>query len=81
VQWKAVATGGSETPEYQFWLHNGTSWSIGRAYGTDNTWTWNTATPLLPTGTYSVQVWARNVGSAAAYEAFTSVATYVLQLP
>jgi hypothetical protein len=78
VLWKAVATGGSGTPEYQFWLHNGISWS-GTPYSTTNTWTWETLG--LPTGTYIVQVWARNVGSGAPYEAFTPVETYVLQLP
>jgi hypothetical protein len=38
--------------------------------------TWNTTG--LPAGTYNIQVWARNVGSAAAYEAWMSTA-YVLQ--
>jgi hypothetical protein len=76
-----VASGTSGTYQYQFWLHNGTSWSIAKPYGAtnDNTWTWDTGNPLLPTGTYKVQVWARNAGSTAAYEAFTPVATYVLQ--
>ena len=75
--WTAVASGGSGTPAYQFWLHNGTSWSIAQAYGTTATWTWDTGG--LPAGTYRVQVWARMGGSTAAYEAFTPVATYVLQ--
>ena len=74
--WTGEASGGSGTPEYQFWLYNGTTWS-STPYSTTNTWTWETLG--LPTGTYSVQVWARNVGSSAAYEAFTPVATYVLQ--
>ena len=77
VLFTAAAGGGSGTPEYQFWLHNGTSWSIAQAYSTTATWTWNTSG--LPTGTYLVQVWARNAGSGAVYEAFTTVATYELQ--
>ena len=77
VTWTAVASGGSGNYQYQFWLHNGTSWSIEKAYGAtnDNTWTWNTTG--LPTGTYHVLVWARSVGSADV--AFTPVVPYVLQ--
>ena len=79
VLWTAVAGGGSGNYQYQFWLNDGTSWSIAKPYGAtnDNTWTWNTTG--LATGTYSVQVWARSAGSTAAYEAFTPVATYVLE--
>ena len=60
-----VASGGSGNYQYQFWLYNGTSWSIAKAYGAtnDNTWTWNTTG--LATGTYRVQVWARSAGSTA----------------
>ena len=54
VLWTAVASGGSGNYQYQFWLHNGTSWSIAKPYGAtnDNTWTWNTTG--LATGTYPV---------------------------
>ena len=78
MTWTAVASGGYGTYQYQFWLHNGTSWSIVQAYGStnDNTWTWNTTG--LATGTYNVLVWARSVGSADG-SAFTPVAPYVLQ--
>ena len=74
----AAASGGSGNYQYQFWLNNGTSWSIAKPYGAtnDNTWTWNTTG--LATGNYLVQVWARSAGSTAVYEAFTTVATYVL---
>ena len=80
VLWTAVASGGSGSYQYQFWLHNGTSWSIAKPYGAtnDNTWNWDTGNPLLPAGTYSLQVWARSAGSTASYEAYTPVATYVL---
>ena len=80
VTWKAAATGGSGNYQYQFWLNNGTSWSIAKPYGAtnDNTWTWDTGNPLLPAGTYSVQVWARNVGSSATWEAYTPVESYIL---
>ena len=54
VLWTATASGGSGNYQYQFWLYNGTSWSIAKPYGAtnDNTWTWNTTG--LATGTYLV---------------------------
>ncbi len=51
VLWTAAASGGVGSYEYQFWLYNGSSWSIGQAYSSTATWTWNT-TALAP-GTYS----------------------------
>ena len=79
VTWTAAASGGSGTYEYQFWLYNGIYWSIVKPYGAtnDNTWTWNTAG--LAAATYKVVVYARNAGSAEAYEAFSADAFYVLQ--
>jgi len=79
VTWTAAASGGSGTYEYQFWLYNGIYWSIVKPYGVtnDNTWTWDTAG--LAAATYKVVVYARNAGSAEAYEAFSADAFYVLQ--
>ena len=78
VLFTAVAGGGSGSYEYQFWLFNGTSWSIMKPYGAadDNTWTWTTSG--VTAGTYFIQVWARGAGSANPYEA-RAEATYVLQ--
>ena len=79
VLWTAVASGGSGNYQYQFWLYNGASWSIAKPYGAtnDNTWTWNTTG--LPTGTYLVEVWARNAGSPAGWEVYSTDTSYVLQ--
>jgi hypothetical protein len=66
VNWSAQAVGGTGPYTYKFWLFNGTAWSIGRDWSADSTWTWIPATA----GTYSVQVWARNAGSAAEYDAW-----------
>ena len=76
VSFTALATGGSGTPEYQLWVYNPATltWTGTGAYGTSPlTWT----TTGLPTGTYNIQVFARNVGSTANYEAFTAT-TYTL---
>jgi hypothetical protein len=68
VTWTATAVGGVEV-EYQFWLHDGNTgnWTIGRAYGTNHKWVW---IPTRPAD-YALQVWAREVGSGAAYDAWT----------
>ena len=65
----AQATGGTGPYTYQFWVFNGATWSIGQLWSTSNTFTW---TPSAA-GTYSMQVWARNVGSAGSWDAWGSL--------
>ena len=67
VTWTATAVGGA-TAEYRFWLYNGNTgaWTTGQADGPDNTWEWTPG----QAGTYSVQVWVREVGSSAIYQAW-----------
>jgi len=80
VTFTAQGSGGTGSYEYKFWLRNPAgAWSVVRDYASANTWTWNTTG--LPVGTYNVQAWARNTGSTATYEAYTSVASYVLTDP
>lgn len=52
--------------EYQFWLLTPSGWFLAQPYSPSATWSW------LPfaTGTYAVQVWARQPGSSASYEAW-----------
>ena len=65
------------TAEYQFYVQPpGGGWTVMRPYSTASTWTWNT-TSTTALGTYSVQVAARNVGSAVAYD---TVATMSFRL-
>ena len=79
VTFTAHPFGGTGSNEYKFWLKNPAgTWSVGKGYNVPgNSWTWNTTG--LPPETYSVQVCARNAGSTAAYEAYTSPEGYVLQ--
>jgi hypothetical protein len=64
------------SPQYKVWVQdpNG-NWTLGRDYGSA-TIPWNTAG--LAIGLYHIDVWARNTGSAAAYEA-VQVIGYVLE--
>ncbi|HKN51842.1 MAG TPA: PQQ-binding-like beta-propeller repeat protein, partial [Amycolatopsis sp.] len=52
------------TPEYRFLVGG----SVQQAYGTTNTFTWNSAGKAA--GTYSLEVDVRNQGSSAGYEAW-----------
>lgn len=62
----AAATGGSGSYEYKFDLYDADhgSWTALQAYGATASTTWTPATA----GTFWVQVWVRNVGSASAWE-------------
>jgi hypothetical protein len=52
--------------EYQFWVYTGatTQWSLAQAYGPLKTFTWVPG----PSGTYGIEVRARQVGSSAPFE-------------
>jgi len=71
ITFNATATGGSGTPQYYFTWRNPVTgvWSVGQAYSSLSSWTWNPTG--LPNGIYKVQVWARNAGSTATYEAYS----------
>lgn len=73
----AKATGGSGPYQFQFWVFNGTAWSVGRAWGPSSTWTW--VPPAA--GSYSVQVWVRNAGSSATYDAWRSLGSLTVSAP
>lgn len=74
ITWTADVPDPSVTMEYEFWLYNGATsqWSLGQGYGTQKTFSW---TPLV-TGSYAVQVWARQVGSTAAYDLYRSTGLF-----
>jgi len=72
VTFTAAASGGSGAYEYQFKLRNPAGvWSVGRAYAAAPSWTWNTTG--LAAGAYKIEVWARNSGSTAAWEAYKNM--------
>jgi hypothetical protein len=75
VTFTATATGGTATREYAFWLYNrGTAaWTLARPYSGSSQFTWSAAP-----GTYNVQVWVRNVGSALSSQDALSTATFTV---
>ncbi|HKW59414.1 MAG TPA: hypothetical protein VJR46_06630 [Candidatus Dormibacteraeota bacterium] len=80
VTFTATATG-CANPNYKFWLlAPGGAWTVVQDYSASNTWTWNTTG--LAAGAYTLDVYARNAGSTASYEAHVSPnPTYTLQAP
>jgi glucose/arabinose dehydrogenase len=74
VTWTASLAPGSAGPvEYQFWLYSSASggWT-SIPYGPSATFAF---TPTAP-ATYAIQVWARNLGSTAAWESYLSSGTF-----
>ncbi len=80
VTFSGTATGCSN-PVYQFWVEpSGGPWSILQAYSPTATATWNTAGKAA--GTYLFDVWAKQSGSTADWEAHVSPnPTYTLTAP
>jgi hypothetical protein len=69
VQFTAGSVG-CANPEYQFYLRypNGT-WVVGRSFSGNPQWNWDTTG--YPLGTYTVHVWANEIGdSRQSWEAF-----------
>jgi Y_Y_Y domain len=64
--------------QYEFWVYNGntSSWSVGQAYGTSNSFAW---TPTQA-GTYTVNVWVRNAGSSNAYDIWKSSGNFNINI-
>ena len=67
VMWHAAASGGAAPLQYQFFLlEPGTGWRVLQSWSALRSVAW---TPRVP-GSYAAQVWVRNAGSTAAYEAW-----------
>src|SRR5207248_1400908 len=70
---------GCSSPTYEFWIQPpGGAWQIVQAYSPAASATWNTTG--LAVGTYLFDIWARQSGSSASWEAHISPnPTYTLQ--
>lgn len=63
---------GCPNPQYEFWVQapGSTTWTILQAYSASSTAVWDTTG--LVTGTYLFDIWARQLGSSASWEAHIS---------
>jgi len=68
VTFDAVASGGSGSYEYQYWLKDTSlNYTLVKPYSAPSTWSWETAG--LPTaGGYQIAVQARNAGSTVSFD-------------
>lgn len=74
VTWSARAIGGTRPYTYRFYVSDGVTWTIAQDWSSASEWTW-----IPPSaGTYSVQVWVRNAGSGATYDAWGGVSGYAV---
>lgn len=71
--------GGCLNPQYQFWIQApGGTWGIVQPYSSTSTFAWNTSGAA--TGTYLFDIYVKQLGSSASYEAHISPnPTYSLQ--
>ena len=77
MTWTAAAIGGTGPYTFKFFVNNGSSWSLGQDWSTSNTWVWR---PTVP-GTYNFQVWARNAGSSATFDAWRPAGPVSISAP
>jgi len=77
VLWTATPSGGT-SPEYRFYMWNGSSYVVVQDYGDPAGANYNWDTSALSPGTYYFIVYARSAGSTAEVEAW-AFSSYVLQ--
>jgi spore germination protein YaaH len=69
---------GCPNPTYEFWLLDPAgTWHLMQAFGYGYRWTWNTAG--WQKGTYTIHVWADQVGTAATVHEAIGTATFTLK--
>jgi glucose/arabinose dehydrogenase len=81
ITWTAAATGGIAPLQYRFWRYKHATgvWTIVQDYGASNTFSWTPGASDV--GAYDFEVWVRNLGSTAAYDASSGAAFNVLGSP
>jgi len=72
--WTATPAPGSPALQYQFWMLSNGSWQVVRAYSASPTFTWTPA--MADVGSHALQVWARQVGSSANWEAYAGTGMF-----
>ena len=78
ITWTATTSGGSGSVEYKFWLYRAASqsWSILQDWSSSNQVSWTPG--VVSTGNDALQVWVRNTGSTANYEAWASTGYFLI---
>ena len=80
ITWTVLASGGVGALEYKFYRFDPSSgWIVMRDWSQSNQATWTPGAGN--TGEHAVQVWARSVGSNAAYEDWRGSGTFSIAAP
>ena len=80
ITWTVLASGGVGALEYKFYRFDPSSgWIVMRDWSQSNQASWTPGTGN--TGEHAVQVWARSVGSSAAYEDWRGSGTFSIAAP
>ena len=79
ITWTTTASGGVGTLHYQFWRLDADGWKLAQAYSPTNTYTWTPGASDV--GEHVLQVWVREAGSAATYEAWRGDPFSVVHAP
>jgi len=76
VAFASACTGTTDPCDYQFWLWNGTTWTMVQAYGGGASWTMPGTTPP---GTYAVAVEVRTTSGVARDAYGTNLSGYIIR--
>ena len=77
ITWTAIASGGTPPLQYQFLrFTDGVGWTMAQSYSSNNSYIW-----FPPAGTHALQVWVRNSGSSASYDAWLGTGTFTVLAP
>jgi hypothetical protein len=79
ITWTATARGGTGSVEYQFWRLDGSDWTMVRDYQSSGVYAWQPGP--ADAGEHTVQVWARNAGTSAVYEAWAGFGSFEILAP
>ena len=78
ITWTARIKGGTAGPiDNQFWLFSNNRWTLGQAWSSSKTFTWRPT--WSDAGAHAMQVWARNAGSTAEYNAWKGTPLFQVQ--
>jgi hypothetical protein len=79
ITWTARVKGGTTGPlQYQFWLYSSKGWAVAQPWSPLKTFTWTPS--WTDAGQHAVQVWVRNAGSTAQYDAWKGTGVFDIQM-
>jgi hypothetical protein len=79
VRWQASGSGGAGPREFEFWRLDPDGWHLAQPYGSSASYTW--APGVTDVGSHAIQVWMRDVGSMAPYEAWAGTRYFTILPP